>query len=236
MPDDRRFSREEIERSLRDLGSRVEYPPTPDVTRTVRLRLDEERDRQTHRAWRWPPFLAPRWTAVAAALVLISVVALFPTVRTTLSDFIAPGDKISSESGGSAARPESGGSQDRYKQESGVASTAAGASAAGDGGGTVGCFAPSIETEPARGVAGAKFRLSGYHFSSGCDRATPARGIRIYFLQAGRTWKLTTLDAGPGLAFDTRLRVPAGADPGRATVRATTSSGERVERRFVVLR
>jgi hypothetical protein len=90
MPDDRRFSREEIERGLSDLGSRLEYPPTPEVARTVRLRLEEEQDRHARWAWRWPPFLVPRWTAVAAALVLISVVVLSPTVRTTLSDFIAP--------------------------------------------------------------------------------------------------------------------------------------------------
>ncbi|MBA2712728.1 MAG: hypothetical protein H0U55_04115, partial [Rubrobacteraceae bacterium] len=172
MPDDQRFSEEEIERSLRDLGARVEYPPTPDVASAVRLRLDEEQDRQTHRAWRWPPFLAQRWTAVAAALVLISIVALSPTVRTTLSNFLAPGEQTSSEAGGSAARPESDGS-DRYKQEAGVASTAAGASAAGEGEGAIGCPAPTIEAEPARGAAGAKFRLSGYDFSSGCDRATP---------------------------------------------------------------
>lgn len=230
MPDDRRFSEEEIERSLRDLGARVEYPPTPDVASAVRLRLDEEQDRQAQRVWRWPPFLAPRWTAVAAALVLISVIALSPTVRTTLSGFLAPGDQTRSEAGGSAARPESDGS-DRFKQEAGVASRAA-----GEGEGAVACHAPSIEAEPARGAAGARFRLSGYDFSSGCDGATPARGVRIYFLQVGRTWKLTTLDAGPGLTFGTRLRVPTGADPGRATVRATTRSGERVERRFVVLR
>jgi len=235
MPDDRRFSREEIERGLSDLGARLEYPPTPDVARAVRLRLDEEQDRQAHRTWRWPPFLAPRWMAFAAALVLISVIALSPTVRTTLSDSFAPGDQTTSEAGGPVARPENGGS-DRSKQEVGVASEAAGASAAGEGEGAVGCPAPSIEAEPARGVAGARFRLSGHHFSSGCDGATPASGVRIYFLQAGRTWKLTTLDASPGLAFDTRPRVPAGADPGRATVRATTRSGERVERRFIVLR
>lgn len=233
MPDDQRFSEEDIKMGLRDLGPRVEYPPTPDVASTVRLRLDEERDQQARRSWHWPPFLAPRWTAVAAALVLVSVIALSPTVRTTLSDFLAPGDQTGPEAGGSAAGPESGGSEDRYKQEAGVASEAAGASAAGDG---EGCPAPTIEAKPARGAAGARFRLSGYNFSSGCDAATPARGVRIYFLQAGRTWNLTTLDADPGLTFDARLRVPAGADPGRATVRATMRSGERVERRFVVLR
>jgi hypothetical protein len=236
MPDDRRFSREEIQRDLNDLRSRLEYPPTPDVASTVRLRLEEEQDRHARRAWRWPPFLVPRWTAVAAALVLISVFALSPTLRSTLSDFIAPGDQTSSEVGGSAARPESSGTQDRYKQEAGVASQAAGASAARNGGGAVGCPAPSIEARPSRGTAGAKFRLSGHDFSSGCEGTTPARGIKIYFLQAGRTWKLETLDADHGITFETRLIVPSSAKPGPATVRATTRYGEAVEDHFLVLR
>jgi hypothetical protein len=77
MPDNWRFSEEEIERDLEDLGAGIEYPPTPDVAHTVSLRLDEEeRNRQVRGVWRWLPFLAPRWTAVAAALVLISVFAL----------------------------------------------------------------------------------------------------------------------------------------------------------------
>jgi hypothetical protein len=236
MPDDRRFSREEIESGLNDLGERLEYPPTPDVARTVRLRLDEERGRHARRAWRWPPFLAPRWTAVAAALVLISVFALSPTLRSTLSNFIAPGDQTSSEVGGSAARPESGGTQDRYKQDAGVASQAAGASAGSAGEGATGCPHPALEAKPARGAAGTKFRLSGRAFSSGCRKNTPARGVRIYFLQSGKTWKLETLDADRGLTFETRLIVPAGAKPGPATVRATTRYGKAVEDHFLVLR
>jgi hypothetical protein len=40
MPDNERFSDSEIERDLRDLGARIEYPPTPDVASTVRRRID----------------------------------------------------------------------------------------------------------------------------------------------------------------------------------------------------
>ena len=106
MPDNGRFSEEEIEERLRDLGARVEYPPTPDVASTVHLRLDEEEQPQeASRNLRWPPFLAPRWAAVAAALVVICVVALSPTLRTTLSGPFAP--QAGSEAG-SAAKPESG--------------------------------------------------------------------------------------------------------------------------------
>ncbi len=238
MPDSRRFSEEGIERDLRDLGARIEYPPTPDVTRTVRRRLEEEeRARQARQIWRWPPFLAPKWTAVAAALVLISFVALSPAMRTALSDLFVPGRQSGLEAGGSAARPGIGGPEDRSKQEAGAPLQAAGASAAGGGEGATACPSPSIEAVPARAARGAKFRLRGHNFSSGCGEAriTPARGIRIYFRQGGKTWKLATLDADRSLAFDTGLRVPAGAEPGRATVSATTRSGERAEEQFVVL-
>ena len=238
MPEDRQFSERDLERNLRDLGAGVEYPPTPDVARTVRLRLDEDRDQRSRRSWHWPPFLAQRWTAVAAALVVVSVIALFPVVRTTLSDLFVSSHQTSSEAGDSAARPESGVPEENASQETGVASKAAGASAGGEGKGAIGCPDPAIEVKPARGAAGTKFRLGGHNFSSGCDRVriTPARGVRIYFLQSGKTWRLSTLDADRGLTFETRLIVPVDAEPGPATLRATTRSGEPVEERFVVLR
>ena len=65
MPDDRRFSEEVIENSLRDLGARMEYPTTPDVASTVRRKLDEEaRSPEPRRTPRWPPFLAPRLSLI----------------------------------------------------------------------------------------------------------------------------------------------------------------------------
>ena len=236
MPDDRRFSDEEIENSLRDLGARMEYPTTPDVARTVRRKLDEEeRSPEPRRTLRWPPFLAPRWTAVAAALVVICVVALSPTLRTTLSGPFAPGPQAGSEAG-SAAKPESGASEDRYKQEAGVASQAAGAPAADHPEAATTCSSPSIEAVPARAAAGAKFRLHGHDFSSGCGGGTPSSGVTILFRQDSRTWRLTTLDADRNLAFEAGLRVPAGAEPGLAKVQAVLRSGDRAEERFVVLR
>jgi hypothetical protein len=202
MPDNGRFSEEEIEQALRDLGSRVEYPRAPDVASTVRLRLEEERGRRApHR----PPFLAPRWTAIAAAVVLVCVLALSPTIRATLSDFLVPGYP-----GGGPAAVEDEAAQ--------------------------GCPSPSIRARPARAAAGAAFRLRGHGFSSGCDGVAPARGIAVHFLQAGETRKLATLDADSDLTFDTRLRVPDGAEPGPATVLVTARSGEPARTRFVVLR
>lgn len=215
MPDDRRFSEEEIEHGLRELGAGIDYPPTPDVARPVRLRLDEEQRRRTRRTPYWPPFLAPRWTAVAAAVVVVAVFAISPTIRATLSGFLVPGYQ---------AGYEAGGPEDRSKQEAGEDEVAPG------------CASLSLRAEPARAAPGAAFRLRGRGFSSGCDGVGPARGIGVHFLQAGKSWRLATLDADRDLTFDARLRVPADARPGRATVRATTRSGEREEEPFVVLR
>jgi hypothetical protein len=236
MPDDRRFSDEEMEQSLRDLGARMEYPPTPDVARTVRRKWDEEaRTPESRRTLRWPPFLAPRWTAVAAAIVMICVFAFSPTLRTMLSGPFAPGPQAGSEAG-SAAKPESDASENRYKQEEGVASQAEGAPAADQGEAAATCPPASIEAVPARAAAGAKFRLRGHDFSSGCGGGTPSRDVTILFRQDGRTWRLTTLDADRNMAFEAGLRVPAGAEPGLAKVQAILRSGERAEDRFVVLR
>ena len=99
-----------------------------------------------------------------------------------------------------------------------------------------GCPSPSLEAEPARAAPEAKFRLHGAGFSSGCDKIRPARDIRIGFRQDGETWKLATIDADRDLTFEARLRVPAGARPGKATVMATTRSGELAEEHFVVFR
>jgi hypothetical protein len=229
MPDDRRFSDEEMERHLGDLGARMEYPPTPDVASAVRRRLDEERSPRSRRTLRWPPFLAPRWAAVAAALLVICVVALSPTLRTTLSSPFATGSQAGSDTR-SAAKPERGASENRYKQG------AAGAPAADQGEAATTCSAASIEAVPARAAAGAKFRLRGHDFSYGCGGGTPSRDVKILFRQDGRSWRLTILDADRNMAFEAGLHVPAGAEPGPARVQAILRSGERTGERFVVLR
>ena len=167
---------------------------------------------------------------MAAALVVICVLALSPTLRTTLSGPFTPSSQAGSEAG-SAARPEGGASEDRYKQED-----AAGAPAGEQGEAATTCTPPSIEAVPARAAAGTKFRLRGHYFSSGCDRSTPSRSVKILFRQDGRTWRLTTLEADQNAAFEAELRVPTGARPGPARVQTILPTGERAEERFVVLR
>lgn len=235
MPDQGRFSDEELEQRLRDLGARMEYPPTPDTASTVRRKLDEEaRPTRPRRSPGWPPFLAPRWTAAAVVLLVICAFALSPTLRSTLSSPFTTGFQAGPGAGseaGSAAKPESNASGDRNKQEE----AAAGAPAADQEEATRACPPASIEALPARAAAREKFRLRGQGLSPGCDGSKASRNVDILFRQNGNTWRLSTLNAGSDAAFETRLRVPASAEPGPAKVQAVSPSGKRVEERFVVL-
>jgi len=241
MSDSNRPSGRDVERDLRDLGTRIEYPPTPDLARTVRRRLDEEEGRTPGGGF-WPSLLSPRWAVPAAALVLIAFALLSPAVRETLSGPFSSGQAASSgggaavsEDGVSPARSESGGSVARPGQRA-KAGSEDGEAIAPQSSKAVGCPYPSLGVEPARGAPEAKFRLRGSGFSAGCDKIGPARDVRISFRQGENAWKLATVDADRRLTFDASLRVPAGARPGQATVRATTRSGEPVEERFLVLR
>jgi hypothetical protein len=249
MPDNERSSDREIESELRDLGARIEYPPTPDLAQAVRRRIEEEGAGQhTPRNGYWPSFFSPRWAAIAAAVVVIFVAALSPTLRTTLSDLFVSGEAANSGeqagAGGSAARPESGGQEDagssaasRAQPMSGEESSRSATPESGiEAVGVATCPSLSLEARPARATPETTFRLHGEGFSTVCNEARPAQDIRIDFRQNGRIWKLATVDADRDLTFDTRLRVPAGARSGQATVRATTLTGELVEEQFVLLR
>jgi hypothetical protein len=107
----------ELERELRDLGSRIEYPPTPDLTQAVHRRLDqEEGERRPARSrLTWPSLLSFRWAVVAAALVLIvAVPVLSPTVRATVAGWFeagqaadGTGEPVSAGRGGDAAQAPS---------------------------------------------------------------------------------------------------------------------------------
>jgi hypothetical protein len=76
----------ELERELRELGSLIDYPPTPDVAHTARTLLDREANDRPRRFWATLPAL--RWAAVAATFVLIvAVPILSPGLRATVGDW-----------------------------------------------------------------------------------------------------------------------------------------------------
>jgi hypothetical protein len=89
----------DLERELRELGSHMEYPPTPDLARAVHRRLDQEgRVRRPARSWMtWPSLPSFRWAVVAAALVLVvGVPVLSPTMRATVTDWFEAGQTAGS--------------------------------------------------------------------------------------------------------------------------------------------
>ena len=84
MPPDREFERE-----LEELGAGIEYPPTPDLSRAVRRRLDVEEAETGTRGF-WARLADPRWAAAAAAfLLIIAVPALSPTLRASIDQWLA---------------------------------------------------------------------------------------------------------------------------------------------------
>jgi hypothetical protein len=105
----------ELERELRELGSHIDYPPTPDLARAVRRSLDQEgtaRPTRYRRFWSSLPSL--RWAVAATAfLLIVAVPALSPTMRATVAGWFEAGQTASSEqaAGGAGEVPatESGG-------------------------------------------------------------------------------------------------------------------------------
>lgn len=99
-----------------------------------------------------------------------------------------------------------------------------------------------LEVEPARASPGEAFRLRGEAFARGeCDdvgpgfrRSRPDRDVPVSFEQGSRTWELATVDADRDLSFEVRVRVPAGAELGKAVVKAE-GSWFAPEKRFAVL-
>jgi hypothetical protein len=105
MPDRER----ELERELRELGARIEYPPTPDLARAARSRLDEEAVNRPRRFRATLPTL--RWAAAAAFVLIVAVPALSPGLRATVGDWFVAGD---GQGTGGAAAPE--GSSERESE------------------------------------------------------------------------------------------------------------------------
>ena len=87
MPDRER----ELERKLRELGSLIDYPTTPDVARATRNVLDEQANARPRRFRVALPTL--RWAAVAAAFALVvAVPTLSPGMRATVGDWFGAKD------------------------------------------------------------------------------------------------------------------------------------------------
>jgi len=231
----------DLDRELRDLGPRVEYPPVPDLARQVRNRLESESTgpptRNRPQVW---------WIAAAALLLLVTVPVVSLAVRDTSGEASSgAGGGVAVESGGreagdagptrlteeAATGPTHSAEEDgsglaagagEGAPSSGVADSGASAASASAEGA---CFSPEpiLEAQPSRGAPKDRFGIRGRNFDADVRDCgdDPARSVRVEFLQGGRTWELGTVEASKGSRLAARLEVPADARPGRATVRAT---------------
>ncbi len=103
MPDNGPNNQTDLERELRDLGSHLEYPPTPSLARAARQRIEEQDEERTARRGRfWLPALSPRWAVAAMFVVVLAVPALSPAARESLSGLLVVGGGASSGAGDTA--------------------------------------------------------------------------------------------------------------------------------------
>ena len=230
----------DLDRELRDLGPRVEYPPTPDLAGFVRGRLEVEAggsgSSSRHRSQLW-------W--IAAALLLLVAIPVFSlAMREMGGTFSAGGGAAGDAAGPGGGEARSG--PTRLKEDAAAGPTHSGENdgslAVGAGGGAASssmaaesaaagdaCFPPDpiLKAKPSRGAPGDGFGIRGEHFDGDlrdCD-GDPARDVRVEFLQDGRTWELGRLVSGKDSRLAAKLKVPTDARPGRATVRATYGRG-----------
>lgn len=112
MPDRPNTPERDLDRELKDLANRMEYPPTPDLARTVRERLETNAAPDARRGGFWSRLPSSRW-AVAAALALVFLVPAFsPAMRDTVTGiFAAQGGGGGAQSAGGAGG-ESGGTEE----------------------------------------------------------------------------------------------------------------------------
>lgn len=92
-----------LERELRDLGTRIEHPPTPDLFGPVLGRLQEEGAPAPGRGGFWSRLPHSRWAVAAALALLFLVPVLSPAVREGVGGVFAGGGAAGGASPGGAA-------------------------------------------------------------------------------------------------------------------------------------
>lgn len=123
MADSKHTPARDLEGELRELGARIEYPPTPDQAEQVHRRIEASVEEQPERQnVAWLPALSPKWAAAAAVLLLVLAVPIFsPGARDTVSAVFTAG----ADAGGSVA--ESSGSEAASDQAAESAAQSSGA-------------------------------------------------------------------------------------------------------------
>lgn len=185
MPPDR-----DLDRELRDLGPRIEYPPVPDLAGSVRGRLETEAG---------GPEAAPRprpqlwWIAAAALVLLVAVPVLSLALRDMGGGGMAGGVAAGGDAAESGGREAADGDPTRLVEEEGPMpageeeaqedgtqearpsmSDESEAPSASAGSAQAACASvqPVLQAHPSRGSPGDEFEIRGSHFIAGsgaCD-------------------------------------------------------------------
>ena len=229
MPPDRDFDRE-----LRDLGPRVEYPPVPDLARSVRGRLEADDGAAA------PSARGPQLWWIAAAIALLVALPVFASILNTTGGAFSGGAAAGGGGAGVAESGQQGAADVAEPTQPSLAMESGAPPSTGSGSSAAACASPepTLEARPAGGAPGDEFSIRGRYFIAGfsvCDdtgsgspaaaQAVPARDVRVEFVQGKRTWELGSVEADKGSRIATKLEVPVDAKPGRATVRATYGQG-----------
>ena len=244
MPPDR-----DLDRELRDLGPRVEYPPTPDIAGSVRGRLGAEAGSPGS-----PPRSRPQlWWIAAAALVLLVAVPVFSLAMREMGGgaFSAGGGAAGGAAGSGEREAADGDPTSLVEEEEPMPAVEDGtqetrpsmsdeseASSTSDGSAQATCASvePVLEAHPSRGAPGDEFEIKGTHFIAGsgaCDdtpsgvpsRKVPNSEVSVEFRQDGRTWKLGSVKADGKARIFATLKVPSGVRPGHAVLHASYEQG-----------
>ena len=208
MPDSRRDNGWDLEQELRDLGPHLEYPPTPDLARAARLRLEaEDEARENRRGLFWLPVLSPRWAVAAMFVIVLAVPALSPDARDALSGLFVTGGASSGAGGGAAGAGGKATGAEADKVMSGQAESQAAPSEAQD-----------IPQSAAGGQPESDQAASGF----------PARGSGIGEASLGFTTKRITLQKARSRAGDAQIllpRAPMLGDPDEVYAAAPSDAG-----------
>ena len=143
MADKEYTSARDLDQELRELGGRIEYPPTPDRAQQIRQHIEQDgRTRAERQNTVWRPTLSPKWAAAAAVLLVLLIAPLFSSgVRDGLSGLFTPGwgaggaevasDRATGSAAGSAAQSSGAESAESGGAPSGASSAEGGTAAGG---------------------------------------------------------------------------------------------------------
>ena len=201
MADKERTSARDLDRELRGLGSRIEYPPTPDQARQIRRRIEQNGEGAERRNAAWPPTLSPKWISAAAVLLLLLVAPLLSSgVRDGLSGLFTPG-------WGAGGAAQSGGSEVASEQASDQGAGDAAQGSAAESQGAAGSSAGVAAEDGSFDRKVIKTARLGVRSENVRESAEEAQRI---VAQLGGNVSNSRVDRGGTVYADLTLTVPAG--------------------------